>query len=74
MLDSEESLFANSQNTQVDGVSSTFSLLLPLMLCACSEERSIATSCEPRWMLISCVAAIMLRITTVVHFALFRPQ
>src|SRR5437764_13039615 len=34
----------------------------------------MATSCEPRWMLISCVAEIMFRTTTVLHFALSGPQ
>ena len=67
-------LFANSQKIHVEGCRLTFRLLLPLMLCAWSADRSIATSCLPRWMLISCVGAIMLRITTVLNAALRVPQ
>src|SRR5712691_10386685 len=74
MLEIDLSLFANSQKIQVEGVRETFSFLLPLMLCAWSDARSIATSWVPRWRLISWVAAIMLRTTTVLHFALFGPQ
>src|SRR3954454_16939418 len=72
--ESDESLFANSQKTHVDGCSDTFSFELPRRVCAWSDARSIATSCEPRWMLISCVAAIMLRTTTVENFGFFAPQ
>ena len=72
--DTDESLFISRKNTQVDGPVCTFRLLLPLMLCAWSEERSIATSCFPRWMLISWVGAIMFRTTTVLNFALYGPQ
>src|SRR3954464_12081279 len=65
--------FANSQNTHVDGWSDTLSFELLFRVCAWSDERSIATSCEPRWMLISCVGAIMLRTTTVVNAGFFAP-
>ena len=67
-------LFANSQKIQVEGSSRTFRRLLPLIVCAWSAERSIATSCYPRWMLISCVGAIMLRTTTVLNAAFRDPQ
>src|SRR5204862_6137378 len=68
------SLFAYSQNTQVDGCSATFTFELDLSVCAWSEARSIATSCEPRLMLISCVAATMLRTTTVSNAGFVLPQ
>ena len=58
----------------VDGDVRTFRRLFPRIVCAWSEERSIATSCFPRWMLISWVGAIMLRTTTVLNFALNGPQ
>ena len=67
-------LFANSQKTHVDGCSETFTFLLLLSDCAWSDDRSIATSCLPRWMLISWVAAIMFRRTTVPNAAFLAPQ
>src|SRR6266511_2849740 len=67
-------LFANNQKIHVDGWVLTFSRLFPLIVCAWSAERSIATSCLPRWMLISCVGAIMFRITTVLNAASRVPQ
>src|SRR5436853_577370 len=62
-------LLANSQKTQVEGCKLTFRRLLLRMLTAWSADRSIATSCLPRWMLISCVGAIMLRTTVYLPFA-----
>ena len=67
-------LFAKSQKIHVEGCSETFSFALDLIVCAWSAERSIATSCFPRWMLMSCVGAIMFRITTVENAALRAPQ
>ena len=67
-------LFANSQKIHVDGSVRTFRRLFPLIVCAWSAERSIATSCFPRWMLISWVGAIMFRITTVLNAAFRDPQ
>ena len=72
--DTDESLFANSQNTQVDGCSDTFTCEFDLSVCAWSDERSIATSCEPRPTLISCVAATMFRTTTVSNAGFVAPQ
>jgi hypothetical protein len=68
------SLFASRKKICVDGCSATRRFDLPCNDLACAEERSIATSCEPRWMLISCVGAIMLRTTTLENAAFFLPQ
>src|SRR5687767_3437338 len=66
-------LLAKSQKTQVDGWVRTRRRLLRFNDCACWAERSIATSCRPRWMLMNCVGAPMLRMTTRSK-AGFRPQ
>ena len=68
------SLFANSQNTHVEGCSETLTREFDLSDCAWSDARSIATSCEPRPTLISCVAATMLRTTTVSNAGFVAPQ
>ena len=67
-------MFANSQNTHVDGVVSVFRFLLPLSDSACCEDRSIATSYLPRCTLISCVGAIMFRTTTLEKAGFVEPQ
>ena len=67
-------LFASMKKIHVDGDVRTFRRLFPLIVCAWSEERSIAISSFPRWMLMSCVGAIMFLITTVLNAALRVPQ
>ena len=66
--------FANSQNTHVEGCSETLSFDLPCSVFAWSDDRSIAISCDPRWMLISWVVATMLRSTTLENAGFFEPQ
>ena len=74
IADTFGSLLARSQNTHVDGWSDTCRCELLRSVCAWSADRSIATSCVPRWMLMSCVAAIMLRTTTVENAGFGAPQ
>src|SRR5262245_66421257 len=60
------SLLAQTKKIQVEGWSVTLTFL-PLSVCAWSADRSTAISCEPRPTLSSCVAATMLRTTTLDH-------
>ena len=66
-------LLANSQNTHVEGVV-TVRFFFPWSDSACWDDRSIATSYLPRCTLISCVGAIMFRMTTLEKAGFVGPQ